>query len=236
MNAPSTPNASLKDALNSAKWACEKYTSGMGMNAPGIAYDLVSALRVLMHEASAVSETRPTECRGFLPGADPEQCVWCGVKISQHQRPNAAPQGVDDGYITGQGTLVDAPSDKDASERLRLAMLFIEEWANYWAFALDQPAGAMPSTEDDEKAESFGKRAADMVIDNRRYLANAQPSAIQPTFDQVFIAVQHGLNCGSIDNAANMPDYQIANKITGFVHRRLVELMAPTDSTAATDG
>lgn len=56
-----TPNASLKDALNSAKWACEKYTSGMGMNAPGIAYDLVSALRVLMHEASAVSEKPTTD-------------------------------------------------------------------------------------------------------------------------------------------------------------------------------
>jgi len=24
------------------------------------------------------------QCRGFLPGANPSRCVWCGVKVESH--------------------------------------------------------------------------------------------------------------------------------------------------------
>ena len=57
--------------------------------------------------------------------------------------------------------------------RLRRATSFIEEWSNYWAYGMDKPDGARPTAEDDARAISLGTRAADMVIDNRRFLAGS---------------------------------------------------------------
>ncbi len=70
------------------------------------------------------------------------------------------------------------PWAPEYAERLRLAMLFIEEWSNWWSYSLGVDDDApMPQAEKDAalvKAESLGARARDMVIDNRRFLA--QPS------------------------------------------------------------
>ena len=31
-------------------------------------------------------DATPSKCRGFLPGADPSKCCWCGVRIEDHER------------------------------------------------------------------------------------------------------------------------------------------------------
>jgi hypothetical protein len=31
-------------------------------------------------------DATPSKCRGFLPGADPSKCCWCGVKVEAHER------------------------------------------------------------------------------------------------------------------------------------------------------
>lgn len=64
----------------------------------------------------------------------------------------------------------------DASERLRKAMLFIEEWSNWWSFALavdDTKVTPEMNQDAGKMAESLGARARDMVVDNRRFLAAA---------------------------------------------------------------
>lgn len=73
----------------------------------------------------------------------------------------------------------DTYDENGACERLRLAMLFIEEWANWWSYSLgvddDKPMSDEERAAGEKMAESFGTRAADMVIMNRRFLAS-QPS------------------------------------------------------------
>lgn len=68
-------------------------------------------------------------------------------------------------------------SEPDARERLRRAMLFIEEWSNWWSYALGVDDNApMPEAEKaaaEKMAESLGARARDMVIENRRFLASS---------------------------------------------------------------
>jgi len=70
------------------------------------------------------------------------------------------------------------PSNRtaDALDRLRLAMLFIEEWSNWWSFALAVDDAKVTPEQNEaagKMAESLGARARDMVIDNRRFLAAA---------------------------------------------------------------
>lgn len=63
----------------------------------------------------------------------------------------------------------------EARERLRLAMNFIEEWSNWWSYALAKDDNVPLTPEEDaaatKMAESLGSRAAEMVINNRRFLA-----------------------------------------------------------------
>lgn len=48
---------SLQDALNAGRWACESYVNwygnGMAHDAPNVAYELLSALRLLMAETES---------------------------------------------------------------------------------------------------------------------------------------------------------------------------------------
>ena len=67
--------------------------------------------------------------------------------------------------------------------RLRLAMNFIEEWSNWWSYALGKDDNEPIPQEEREAAEkmaaSLGERACDMVIDNRRFMAAAPLSEKQ---------------------------------------------------------
>lgn len=71
----------------------------------------------------------------------------------------------------------------DAAERLRLAMLFMEEWSNWWSYALgvddDAPMPAAEKAAAEKMAASLGERCCQMVIDNRRFLASAPPEALR---------------------------------------------------------
>lgn len=75
--------------------------------------------------------------------------------------------------------------DDDARERLRLAMLFIEEWANWWSYALQRPAGKPVTLDEDaaaqKMAQDLGARARTTVINNRMFLARSAPSSMTTT-------------------------------------------------------
>jgi hypothetical protein len=75
------------------------------------------------------------------------------------------------------------------AERLRNAMLFIEEWANWWAYGLglddSKPLTAEETAAAEKMADSIGARARDMVIDNRRALANVPSLALSATLAQL---------------------------------------------------
>ena len=47
---------------------------------------------------------------------------------------------------------------------------FIEEWSNWWSYALEKPDGSEPTEADNQKAHELGDRAAKTVIDGRRLL------------------------------------------------------------------
>lgn len=86
--------------------------------------------------------------------------------------------------------------DDDAKERLRLAMLFIEEWANWWSCALQRPAGK-PTTPEEEAAsekmaQDLGARARTTVINNRMFLARAPRSAIRRSKDVYAWVLERG--------------------------------------------
>ncbi len=58
-------------------------------------------------------------------------------------------------------------------ERLRVAMNFIEEWSQWWSYALALDDDAMTEEQkaaDEEKAARFGSRGARMVVENRHFL------------------------------------------------------------------
>lgn len=69
----------------------------------------------------------------------------------------------------------------DARERLRLAMLFIEQWSNWWSYGLGLddkiPLSPEETAAAEQMAASLGDRASAMVIDNRRFLAASAPAA-----------------------------------------------------------
>lgn len=92
--------------------------------------------------------------------------IFAEAKTDHLAPKNAAPREGAGSNETGDNEL--------ARERLRLAMLFIEEWANWWAYGLGLDDSVPLSPEEtkaaEEKAASFGKRASAMVIDNRRFL------------------------------------------------------------------
>lgn len=88
--------------------------------------------------------------------------------------------------------------ETEAEHRLREAMTFIEEWANWWSYALGVD-DVLTSDDQDriahEMAESLGTRAREMVIDNRRFLANVP-------VDQTVDRVQQGTASESITRKA----------------------------------
>lgn len=78
-------------------------------------------------------------------------------------------------------------------------MLFIEEWSNWWGFALavdDSKVTPEQNAKAGKMAESLGKRASDMVIDNRRFLASKEyepstsnkPASPLPWSEDMFVA------------------------------------------------
>jgi hypothetical protein len=59
----------------------------------------------------------------------------------------------------------------DLRAALDSAVDFIEEWANWWAYALGKPDGAKPTEADNAKAYELGDRAREAVIAGRRLLS-----------------------------------------------------------------
>lgn len=101
----------------------------------------------------------------------------------------------------------------DASERLRLAMLFMEEWSNWWSYALgvddDKPMSAEEKAAGEKMAESLGARARDMVIDNRRFLAITRPEATRTSvLDEIekLIGAVEGRHFAAIGTATSEDD------------------------------